>query len=265
MSATSVVVRSMNAAKHPGVGEALHRSPARARRVENQAIKITLETPRDPLHRGRRDAEHGHADGGPREAPSRLPRLRRRACRDHAGERMRSIAEHLLRDQVHALNVGHRIHHHDVGGADVGRDLARGDGRNHHLRNAKGQAPHARGRERGAARTTRRDDAADSTFAIDPARECLGHRRDRSPAISAEDRRRAVRVHRSDLPRRHIGARRLAGRREVDRARRDAMGAQPIADVAQFVPLGVKSADDKRRPADRSANGRGNSERVSGG
>ena len=57
-------------------------------------------------------------------------------------------------------------------------------------------------------------------------------------------------MHRCDLTRRDVGARRLARRREVDGADVDAAFLQPVANEAQFVALGVEGADDKRGPAD---------------
>ena len=100
------------------------------------------------LHAGRRDAEHGEADRRLAPGLGGVAALRRRSgARDHAGERMRAVGQDRLGDRVEALHVGDRIHHHDVGRADIAADIAGRDGRDHHLGDADRQAPHAgRGR-----------------------------------------------------------------------------------------------------------------------
>ena len=64
-------------------------------------------------------------------------------------------------------------------------------------------------------------------------------------------------MHRRHLRRGDVGARRLARGREIDRAHRHAVGAQPIADEAQFGAFGVESPDDERRAADALREGHG--------
>src|ERR1700682_5092845 len=88
---------------------------------------------------------------------------------------MGRVAEHLLGDRIDTLHVHDRIHHHDVGRANILADLARGDRRDHDLGDTDRQAPHAGGRERSAARSARRNDAPDVSLAGDPARERVRH------------------------------------------------------------------------------------------
>ena len=85
----------------------------------------------------------------------------RRRVRDHAGQRVRGVGQHLLADAVDALHVGDRIHHADVARADVGPRVAAGHGRDHHLGHADRQRAHRLRRQRGAARAAGRDDAAE--------------------------------------------------------------------------------------------------------
>src|ERR1700727_1778122 len=109
-----------------------------------------------------------------------------------------------------------------------------------------GMPPVARG---GAARPPAGDSSADSTFSVDPAGEGLGHGRDRGATVAAEDRPGAARVHRRDLVWGYVGAGRLAGGREIDGPSRHAIGAEPVTNETEFVALGVKGADDERRPS----------------
>ena len=64
-------------------------------------------------------------------------------------------------------------------------------------------------------------------------------------AIAGKDRAGAVRMHRGDLNRRHVGARDLARGREIDGPHRDIQRAQAVANEAQLGALGVESADDQ--------------------
>ena len=103
---------------------------------------------------------------------------------DHAGQRMGGVGEHLLGDAVDALHVGDRIHHADVRGADVILHIARGDGGDHHLGQADGQAPHGRGGERRAAGAAGGDQPPDVAARADEALESFGHGCDRRTARS---------------------------------------------------------------------------------
>src|ERR1700722_17610947 len=67
-------------------------------------------------------------------------------------------------------------------------------------------------------------------------------------------------MHRSDLHRRHIGARNLGRGRKIDRPDLDIQGAQPIADVIKFGALGVECADHQRSATE--ALGRRNDEHL---
>ena len=173
-----------DAREKAGIDELLHRSAADAGRVEDQTFQSFAQRSRDLLHAGRRDAEHGQSDRG-QTAPCARGRPRCGETRlDHADHRLRAIAEHLTRDRVQALDVGHRIHHRDVGWADIAADIARGDRRDQDLGHADRQRPHARRDERGAAGAAGGDDAGDIALALDPALERLGHRRHRRAAIA---------------------------------------------------------------------------------
>ena len=186
-SQTSVVVTSMTPGEQAGIDELLHRLPAGAGGVEDEAIEFLLQRAGDQLHARRGDAEHGEADGGLGLGATGL-----RAWRDHAGQRMGGVGEHLLGDAVDARDVGHRVHHADVGGADVILHIARGDGRDHHLGQADRQAPHGRRGQRGAAGAAGRITPPMSRARADEALEGLGHGSHGGAAIAAEDGRGAL-------------------------------------------------------------------------
>ena len=190
MSATSVVVRSMKPASRP---ESARLS------IERPPVPVAWNTRQSKSPSSRRTTPCTAGVVTPNIVMPTAGRARRRRAsrasgegsRDHAGERMRGVAEHLLGDEVEALHVGDRIHHHDVGRADIAADLAGGDRRDHHLRDAERQAAHSRRRERRAAGAAGGNDAADAAFAVDPAREGFGHGRDRSAAVAGEDSARS--------------------------------------------------------------------------
>ena len=97
MSATSVVVMSRNAGEQAGVAQPLHGAAADAGGVENQAVVVGFKALRHRLHAGRRHAEHGDADGRARQLAPGLARVGARQLGDHAGHRVRGVAEHLPR------------------------------------------------------------------------------------------------------------------------------------------------------------------------
>ena len=105
----------------------------------------------------------------------------------HAGQRVGGVAQHALGNAVDARHVGHRIHHHDVGRADIGLHVARGDGRHHDLGHADRQAAHGGGGQRGAARAAGRDQPADVAPFLDEVGEGHRHLRHGRAAVVGED------------------------------------------------------------------------------
>ena len=123
--------------------------------------KSFAQVGRDLLHGRRRHAEHGEADrrqsaGALRSDLALIVQTRLH----HAGDGVGAVGEHRARDRIEALHVGDRIHHRDVGRADIGADVARRDRRDHQLRHADGQGAHGRRDQRGAAGAAGRNDAA---------------------------------------------------------------------------------------------------------
>ena len=200
-SATSVVVMSSTAGDQAGVDELLHRLPAGAGGVEDERVVAVARAPRRAGDERRGDAEHRQPD-----ARAGLRRWPAPGGPTMPGEGVGGVAEHLSRDAVEPGDVGDRVHHRDVGGADVRRDVARRDRRHHHLRHADGQGPHRRGDQRGAAGSADADDAGDRRHAsATNALERHRHRGDGRAAVAAEHGAGAVGVVRGDLVGRDVG------------------------------------------------------------
>ncbi len=154
---------------------------------------------------------------------------------------------------VDAGHVGHRVHHADVGRADVGLHVARRDGRHHHLGHADRQPRIAGVASAVPPEPPAEIEAAEIAPRHDEALE--GHRHLASPPC----RGRPVNTARSPLG---MMARHLArtapiagdGSPEVDEIHRDR--AQPellqaVAQEAQLAPLGVERAGDVGGAAER--------------
>ncbi|KAG0762288.1 hypothetical protein G6F22_018684 [Rhizopus arrhizus] len=142
------------------VQQLFHRLPARARGVEHQAVVAGFQQRRHLLHAGGGHAEHRDAHGGPPivfDGDARLAEC----ARDRAG----GIGQHATGDAIQPRHVGHRIHHGDIGGADVRRNVARGHRRHHQLWRADGQRAHGRCDQRGAAGTAQAQQGADGAVA----------------------------------------------------------------------------------------------------
>ncbi|GCC42075.1 hypothetical protein chiPu_0026433, partial [Chiloscyllium punctatum] len=234
-----------------GLDQLLHRAAADAGGVEHETLEILAQVGRDLLHRRRGDAEHGDADRG--QAGARLALLAGlvvEPCLDHADQRMGAVAEHGARDRVEALHVGDRVHHGDVGGPDIGADVAGCDRGNDELGHADRQRPHAGRDQRRAARAARGNDAGDIALAPQPAFERFRHRRHRSAAIGAEHARAAATVVQRDLLRGDVAARCSSAGRDIDQSGAQAATRDDIADEAQLGALGVERADHQhdRRP-----------------
>ncbi|MGY4172898.1 hypothetical protein ACVIM8_006971 [Bradyrhizobium sp. USDA 4529] len=158
---------------------------------------------------------------------------------------MSAVAEHRARNRVETLHVGHRIHHGDVGGTDIGTDVAGRDRGDDQLRHADRQRAHAGRDQRRAAGAAGGDDPGDIALATQPSLERLRHRRHRGAAIGAEHAGAAAAVVQCDLLRGDIAARRFAAGRDVDQSRAQAAAGDDIADEAQLGTLGVERADDE--------------------
>ena len=77
----------------------------------------------------------------------------------HGDDRLRGVVKDDAADPVQPGHVGDRRHHDDVGDADIGRHVARGERRDHDLGQAERQLAHAGGDDRGAAAAADADDA----------------------------------------------------------------------------------------------------------
>ena len=198
---------------------------------------------RQPVHAGCGDTEHGDADrrfvrghGGGRG-------------RHHAGDRMRRIGKHDARDAVEPGEIGHRIHHRDVAGPDIGSDVARSDGRDHELRHADGQRPHSRCHEGRAAGSAETDDARHVIDAEQKGLQSHGHAGDRTAAIAGEDRVEARRMMRRDGGRRDIRCHPMV---QTCRHIHQPDGETPIGDqppnIGEFRALGVACTHDIDAP-----------------
>ena len=58
----------------------------------------------------------------------------------HAGDRVGGVGEHHAADAVQPGDVGHRIHHGDIGDVDIGGDIAGGEGGDHSFGTPTGSA-----------------------------------------------------------------------------------------------------------------------------
>ena len=157
-----------------------------------------------------------------------------------------ALREHRAGDAVQPGDVGDRGHHHDVGDADVGRDVAGGERRDHQLRHAERQRAHAGGDDRGAAAAADADDRGD---VVARARE--GGRRPRPCRRRRCRGRRAPRTarrRRDDVPATSAAptstATVAAPGADVDRARRATGLGHAAREEGELLALGVRGADD---------------------
>ena len=230
-----------------GIDEFFHRLAADAGGVENQTLEIVVERIDDGFDARRGHAEHGEADHRPvAAAPHRraFALAARRPRLDHADHRRRAVGEDLAAYRIQPGNVCDRVEHHDVGRADIGRDIAGGDRRNQHLRHADRQRAHRRRDQRGAAGAARRDQAADRLVPLDPGFERLRHRGDRGTAVAGEHRIGAAAVIRGNVVRRHVGRRGSAGGRKIDQNDAHAGRGDLIPYEAQLRAFGIERAGD---------------------
>ena len=227
---------------HSRVDQLLHRLPAGTGGVEHQRIEPSGEFGGEARHQGCGDTEHRQSDRW-----EVVPAGRYRVG-DHAGHRVGGIAEHLPRDAVEAGDVGDRVHHGDVGGADVRSDVRRCHGRHHQLGDPDGERPHGGGDERGAPRSARADDAGELAGVGDHvSRQRLRHRRDRFAPVGRPDRLGAVGMVRGDVVGGDVGGRHVSGRADVDEDRLRAGRADDVGDVLEFGVFGVTRSDDEHR------------------
>ena len=217
-SQTSVVVMSITPGQRAGIDELLHRLPADAGGVENEALEIVFQRIDDCVDAGRRYPEHGEADRR-LAAASGGPPIALRVCgaRLHHPDHGRSaIGEDLARHRIEPGDVGHGVEHHDIGWADIGGDVAGCDRRDENLGYADRQRAHRRCDQRTSARSARRNKTADRLLAADPAFERFRHRGDRSAAFAGENRIRPAAEIGRNMVRRNIGRRRAARGRQID-------------------------------------------------
>ena len=153
----------------PRIDQFLEALATRAGGMEDEALAVAFDQVANL-----RDAGCGHAEHG--EAHRALGVL---ACGNtvhrHAGSGMSGVADHPPRDGVEACHVCHRMHHHDVGGADVRGDIAGCHGGDHQLRHANGKGPHGLRHHRGVAAATQPQHGADVVARQQKAAKRLRH------------------------------------------------------------------------------------------
>ena len=156
-SAISVVVMSRTAAIRPESTSFSIDCPPVPVAWNTSGSNRACERARETRDERRRDPEHRQPDERPVVHPVGGVGVGD-AVTDHAGECVGGVAEHLTRDPVEAGDVGDRVHHRDVGRADVHADVTRGDRRHHHLRHTDRQGAHRWCHEGGTARTACAED-----------------------------------------------------------------------------------------------------------
>ena len=166
----------------------------------------------------------------------------------HAGDRRCGVAEDPARDAVEPGDVGHRIHHADVGLADVGRDLAGGDGRDHQLRDSDRQRLHCGRDQRRAAGAADADDARDVRPARQEGGEGPGHLGHRRAALAGEHRGGPAGVRGRHGFRGNVGPGAAAAGGEVDDDGLQAIGPDTVAEVRELRTLGVAGSGDIDAP-----------------
>ena len=241
-----------------GIDELFHRPAADAGGVENQRLPILFDQLGDLLHARRRDAEHRHADertlgGG---APARVWRVLFDPAARHRRHGMRTIAEHGAREAIESLDIRNGVHHRHVGRSDIGGDIARRHGRDHDLRHADRQRLHPGCRDRRAAGPTGGNDAGNVLLFADPGAERLCHRGHRRAAIAGGDAGGPQWRCERDFLRRNVGALVAAGGGKIDEPRAKPRSLDDVADVTQFLALGIERAGDDDMRLLRRARGK---------
>ncbi len=166
-----------NSGQQAAVGELLHAAPAGSGGVEHHAVVIVAQHANGLRHAGGGHAEHGQAE---RRAGGGAGRGG--GC--HSGDGPRRVVEDHAAEPVEPGHVRDRGHHHDVRDVDVGRDVARGQGRDHDLGQAERQGAHSgRGDGRSAAAADG-DDGGDVVALRDEAGEGGAHRGDGLAAVA---------------------------------------------------------------------------------
>src|SRR6185295_1427524 len=227
-----------DAHQHAAIDQPLHGLAAGTRGIEHKAVEFLFETGHDLRHAPRGYSEHGEAD---RRFALRI----RRRVHGHPGYRMSGIAQHDAADTVQPRDIGNRVHHGDVAGPDELADIARGERRDHQLRQANWQRAHARGDDRSAPAAAEADDSGNVAAASNESGECLAHPFDcRAPVVAAEHELRAVRVKAGHFRCRDVhGDLRRSGA-DVYQDRRGACRVYQRLDVLQLLAFGISRADD---------------------
>ncbi len=227
-----------DARQQAGIGELLHRAAAGAGGVEHQAVVVALQAIDDLGHAGRGDAEHGEAER--RLAVGADGRIVR-----HADDRLGCVRQDDAADAVQPGHVGDRRHHDDVGHADIRRHVARGERRDHELRQAERQLAHAGCHDRSAAAAADADDAGNIFLGGGEPREGSGHGGDCPSAVAGDERfLRAFRSVFGDFRRCHVRPDRRFVDADVDDDRRAARRLDPRGEIGEFLALRVGRSDD---------------------
>src|SRR5207244_5827035 len=103
------------------IDQLFHRLPANPGRMEYEAFVVALQCCAYLV-----DARRGHAEHGEPDLLLVGHRTWHLAL-DHAGDGVCRVAQHDTTDAVDPCNIGDRIHHADVTGADIGSHIPRSE------------------------------------------------------------------------------------------------------------------------------------------
>ena len=163
------------------VDERFHGPPAAAGGVKDEHLVARgLQPLAHPADARRRHAEHGRGN-------QRLVFGFRHGLLGHPTHCTDGIGEDVPRNAVEPGDIDHRVHHRHVFVTDVGVDIARGDGGDHHLGEAHRQFAHRGRGHRRPARATQPQDAVDLTLSLQlpaPLSRATGHSLNRRATIS---------------------------------------------------------------------------------
>ena len=169
---------------------------------------------------------------------------------DGATDGAGGVRQYGAREAVEAGNVYDRIQHGHVFGADIGRNVAGGDGRGQYLRYPDRQRAHRRRPDGGAGRATQPNDAIKPAIGPELGGDDGGaarHRGNRRAAISpvAQGRQRGA-PGLGDGGRAHVGRKpRLTDHTGVDHDRPVAARDDDVAHEAGLVRLGIERREQR--------------------
>jgi hypothetical protein len=175
------------------------------------------------------------------------------AVGDHAGHRGGDVVEHRAADRVQSEDVGHRMHHHHVLGADQWpeRAVTRGDRRDDDLGDADRERHHGAGGQDGAFGSPQADHAVQPPLGIEIERQLPQpgqHAVDRlAPAAGVAERVNGGAGEHRDFGARDVrhDVKRVAENAGIGHHGLHAEGVQTVAEVADFRAFGVERTDEQ--------------------